>query len=79
MPLRKIDDLIERGVIHSVYVGRSVTDQKRFATLRRGAGETVASGQGDTCEAALQDAVSRIGTQRPVNVETPVMPGITTR
>lgn len=81
----QIDDLIDRGVIHTVFVGKSVTVKKRFATLRTGAGETVSTGQGNTTTEALQDALARVGQPRvqyqepEVQVMPGVMPGLVTR
>lgn len=68
--LKEIDDMIERGVMHSVFVGRSVTADKRFATFRVGGGDTVASGKGQTCQEALVDAVNKL-TRRPAPVTLP--------
>jgi len=79
----EIDDLIERGVIHSVYVGKSVTRQARFATLRKGAGETVSEGKGQTAEEALRKAIDGVGKPRVQHqepeVQQPMMPGMMTR
>ena len=83
--LERLNDLIDRGVIHSVFIGKSVTAQPRFATLKAGAGETVASGKGQTCAEALQDALDRVGKpqvqhQEPeVQTMPGVMPGLVTR
>lgn len=75
--LSEIDDILN-GAPHSVFVGRSATQHKRFATIRKGTGETVSTGLGDTAEEALRDAVQKM---RGVPVETaPVAPsGIVTR
>jgi len=64
----ELENLIDRKIVRSVYAGKSVTDSKRFATLRNGANETVATGEGDTCTEALLNAVAK--------VSRPKMPGV---
>ncbi len=74
---RQLDDLIERRVIHSVFFGQSATKtHKRFATLRTGMGETVATGEGQTGEEALRDALAKL-TRQPAVTTMPAMPGMT--
>lgn len=80
----QLDDLIEKGVIHSVFVGRSVTASPRFATLRTGAGDTVSTGKGRTCADALQDALNKVGGprvqyQEPAVQTMPLLPGVRVR
>lgn len=77
--LQQLDDLIEAGTIHSVFVGKSATrSHSRFATLRTGTAETVATGEGNSAEEALRAAISNIGRPAIVPVQTqPAMPGFT--
>lgn len=75
--LKEIDDMIERGSAPNVYIGRSVTAHKRFATLSGPTGDTVGKGVGQTAGEALIDALRDMrGEQR---IETPELPGIVTR
>lgn len=77
MTLKEIEDLLERKSIHSVFVGRSAVPRfKRFATLVAGSGETVARGEGNTAQEALQDAVDRL-RGRPAPATQPSMPSFT--
>lgn len=69
--MKMIDDAIERGAFHSVFVGRSMAaGRKRFATFRTGSAETVATGEGDTAEQALLDALLKMNS---VKVKLPGM------
>jgi hypothetical protein len=77
--LKELDDLIESGAIHTVFVGKSaVPGMKRFATLRTGAAETVSDGKGNSVAEALTDALSKLNgaSARPL-VTQPAMPGFT--
>ena len=82
--LDRIEQLLVSGQAHSIYFGTSVVKwHKRFATIRTGAGETIATGWGDTGEAALADALTRIGTptldmvSEPQLTTRPYVPGLT--
>ena len=88
--LDELDQILD-GQVHSIFFGRSAAtskvfegDRKRFATITKGAGETVGRGWGPTSEAALRDAVRdmRGGSEtvtRPVNPEAPTLPGLEMR
>jgi len=75
--LLRIDDLIESGSVHAVFIGRSaVKGNKRFATIKATDGRTVADGKGNSTNEALTDALNKIDRNH-VAIETrPVMPGL---
>ena len=76
--LSQLDALIDREGCHSVFVGKSaLKGRKRFATLRAGAGETVATGAGDTVAEALGDALRSLTRPTMPTVTRPTMPGFT--
>lgn len=79
--LARIDALIERGACHTVFIGKSaVPGMSRFVTLRTGAAETVATGQGVTAAAALDDALSKLSAPAMPGMPgmtRPAMPGVT--
>lgn len=58
----RLEQLIASKQAHSVFFGYSVLAWRdRFATIRTGAGETIATGHGKTVEEALTDALNNIG------------------
>ena len=82
----RIEQLLATGVAHSVFVGNSVLKwRERFATIRTGSGETIATGFGNTAEEALADALSHIGppvhdmVSEPQLTTRPAIPGLTRR
>jgi len=79
--LARIDALIERGACHTVFIGKSaVPGMSRFVTLRTGAAETVATGQGVTAAAALDDALRKLSAPAMPGMPgmtRPAMPGVT--
>lgn len=72
-----LNDLMDRGVIHTATVSKSVAPHRRFfASLITGAGVTISTGEGQTTEDALQDAVDRLG-RAPTPTTQPSMPTFT--
>ena len=81
--LKRAEELAASGCMF--FFGKSVVaGNPRFATIRSGGGDTVATGKGQTCEEALIDAMSNIGPPRLDLVSEPqlkpvmprAMPGI---
>lgn len=67
--LDEIEEHIEAGTVTHVHFGRSALGKfkgnKRFCTLHRPSDEDNYRGQGETCEDALTDAVSKIEKGAP--------------
>ena len=68
--LDEIEGHIEAGTVTHVHFGRSalgkIKGNKRFCTLHRPSDEDNYCGQGETCEDALTDAVSKIEKGAPL-------------
>jgi hypothetical protein len=82
----RIEQLLANKQAHSIFFGTSVLKwRERFATIRTGAGETIATGFGSTGEEALADALSKIGppvldmASEPQFTTRPAIPGLTRR
>lgn len=74
--LERAEQLAAAG--HMFFFGKSaVPGGSRFATIRFGAGETTATGKGQTCEEALLDAMNNMHAPKLDMTSEPQLPPLT--